>query len=98
MRHTVRVQADSLYEAAARGLRALRAHGWMPTLELSKSRLEIVVSEPAKTHSIRLSQFERWLDSSGTLAPKDFLRKAKIRDLLSPPLPGVPPAPSKGRR
>jgi hypothetical protein len=82
MRHSVQVQAESLYEAAARGLAALRSGGWVPQSQLSKSRLEVLVSEPAKRHTIQLGRFEAWLTSSGAVGPKEFAKKQKIRELL----------------
>jgi hypothetical protein len=85
MRHSVQVQAESLYEAAAKGLRALRDHGWVPHAHLSRSKLEIVVTEPAKRHTIQLHKFEAWVDSSGAVGPKEFVKKQKLRALLYPP-------------
>jgi hypothetical protein len=83
MKHSVEVQADSLYEAAARGLRMLRNDGWTPHTHGS-ARIEIEVREPGVTHSIPISRLEAWLHSYA-IQPKDFLRKQQLRELLYGP-------------
>ena len=90
MRHSAEVSADTLYEAAAKGLRALRDHGWVPHAQLSRSRLEIEVREPAKLHRIRLDRFESWIETSGAVGPKEFMKKARIRELLYAPVETAP--------
>ena len=43
--HTVTVEADSVYLAAARGLAELRRHGWVDEIPEGLDCLRIVVSE-----------------------------------------------------
>lgn len=80
--HSVEVQAESLYEAAALGLGLLRKDGWIEGLGPA-TRLEIAVREPAATHVITVQQLQRWLDGV-TPTPADVLRKAKLKKLLDP--------------
>jgi hypothetical protein len=79
MKHSVEVQADSLYEAAVRGLKALRDDGWTPH-DHHATRLEIEVREPVVRHSIRLHKLEDWLVRREI--GKDYARQAQLRELL----------------
>lgn len=79
--HSVEVQAESLYEAAALGLGMLKKDGWIEGLGPA-TRLEIAVREPATTHVITVQQLQRWLDGT-TSSPADVLRKAKLKALLA---------------
>jgi hypothetical protein len=78
--HSVDVQAESLYEAAALGLGLLKRDGWIEGLGPA-TKLEIAVRQPAANHIVSVQQLERWLDSV-TASPADVLRKAKLKQLL----------------
>lgn len=80
IRHAVDVQADSLYEAAALGLVALKKDGWIEGLGPS-TRLEIQVREPATSHVISVDRLKRWANGT-TSSPVETLRKVKLRKLL----------------
>jgi hypothetical protein len=79
MEHAVDVQADSLYEAAVRGLSALRATGWVQHSGLSRN-IRIEVREPATVHTLPFSRLESWLYNQSN--PRDFANRAKLRELL----------------
>ena len=78
--HSVEVQAESLYEAAALGLSRLRKDGWIEGLGPG-SRLEIQVREPGSHHTLSVQQVQRWIDSVNA-SPIETLTKAKLRQLL----------------
>ncbi|HEX2442322.1 MAG TPA: hypothetical protein VHJ77_00135 [Vicinamibacterales bacterium] len=78
--HSVEIQAESLYEAAAVGVALLKKDGWIEGLGPA-TKLEIAVREPATTHVLSIQQLQRWLDGV-TKTPLDALRKAKLRQLL----------------
>jgi hypothetical protein len=78
--HSVDVQAESLYEAAALGLGLLKKDGWIEGLGPA-TRLEIHVRQPSATHVISVQQLHRWLDGT-TATPADVLRRARVRALL----------------
>ena len=80
IRHTVEVEAESLYEAAVMGVKRLREDPWIeavgrPTL------LEIQVREPGTTHTISLNQVERWLASTSG-GPQALMKKNKLKMIL----------------
>jgi hypothetical protein len=81
VRHSVEVTADSLYEAAVLGLRALKRSAWIESVGPS-TRLEIQVIEPAAVHVLLVSQLTRWLDG-GAPNPADLVKKKKLKELLA---------------
>ena len=77
--HSVEVQAESLYEAAALGLSRLRKDGWIEGLGPA-TRLEIEVREPATRHVLSVQQLQRWVNGT-TSSPVETLRRAKLKHL-----------------
>ena len=80
VRHGVEVTAESLYEAAALGLAALKKDGWVEGLGPS-TRLEITAREPGTSHTISVERLTRWAKGV-TGSPVETLKKAKLRQLL----------------
>ena len=78
--HGVDVEAETLYEAAGLALARLKKDGWIEGLGPG-SRLQIEVREPSTTHSLTVSQLQRWIDG-GTKSPADVLRRARVKQLL----------------
>lgn len=79
--HGVEVMARSLYEAVGRALQILRAHDWAGTV-WRNSVLSITVKSPEVTHSVRISDFENWLEGSGK-SPAEQALKVELRELLA---------------
>jgi len=73
--------AESVYEAAALGVSALRRNGWADAVAL-ETELEIQVGEPPTCHRITVHQIHRWCDGIAT-SPDETLKKAKLKQLLS---------------
>ena len=80
LRHSVDVAAESVYEAAALGVSALRKSGWADAVALG-TELEIQVREPPTSHRVTLHQLHRWCDGIGT-SPDKTLKKRKLKQLL----------------
>jgi len=80
IRHSVEVQADSLYEAAVLAVKILREHDCAPT-EISKLEVEI---RNSVTHEITLKKVRQWLDG-GAKSPKEALTKERLREILKSP-------------
>jgi hypothetical protein len=78
--HSVRVEAESLYEAAAMGLARLKQDGWIEGLGPG-SKLDIIVRHPGSHHSLTVKQLQRWLESVNP-SPTETLKKAKLKQLL----------------
>jgi len=78
--HSVDVEAETLYEAAALGVSRLKADGWVDGLGPA-TRLEIHVRQPATTHVLSIQQLQRWVNGT-TRSPADTLRKTRLQQLL----------------
>ena len=81
IKHTVDVTADSLFEAAVRGVKALRSGAWNePPGEAVL--LEIEVSNPCVKHTVSLGQVARWLNGASA-SPRESMKKIALRKLLA---------------
>jgi hypothetical protein len=79
--HTVEVTADSLYEAVARGLAALRDADWAGDMAHGQTIITVVVKQPEVQHTVRMRDFEAWLESNGR-SPAEMALKSRFRELL----------------
>ena len=79
-RHSVDVTAESVYEAAALGVSALRKSGWADAVALG-TELEIQVREPPTCHRITAYQIHRGCDGIAT-SPDETLKKRRLQQLL----------------
>jgi hypothetical protein len=82
IRHSVDLDAESVYDAAIRGLALLRRDGWVDSVG-SATELEVQVREPATRHSVSVQQLRRWCDAIAA-SPAETIRKAKLKQLLAP--------------
>jgi len=80
IRHTVEVSAESLFEAAALGLAAMKREDWVDGPGRA-AVLEVSVLEPVVKHTVSVQQVLRWLDGV-TKSPNDLLKKEKLKALL----------------
>jgi hypothetical protein len=78
LRHTVEVEAESLYEAAVLAIRTFRQHDCEPG---HVSTLEIEVRSSV-IHSITPKRISEWLNG-GAKTPKEAVMKERLRSLLS---------------
>jgi hypothetical protein len=80
VRHTAEVVAESLFEAAALGLAAMKRETWVDGPGRAAS-FEIAAMEPGVKHTVSVQQVERWLDGV-TTSPGERIRKEKLKALL----------------
>ena len=62
--HIVRVEAETLFEAAALGIAAFREQGWAAGALTPNAVLRIEVHLPTVVHEVPLKSVERWAASS----------------------------------
>ena len=74
IRHSIEVQADSMYEAAAAALEAFHEHDCSPGIG---SELEVEVRS-AVTHTIGMKKLKDWADLGGR-SPRDVVLKKRIK-------------------
>jgi hypothetical protein len=77
----VEVTAESIYEAAALGVSALKNSGWVDAIA-SGTELEIEVREPATCHRLTVQQIRRWCDGVA-VSPDDTVKKRRLKQLLA---------------
>jgi hypothetical protein len=77
IRHTVEVEAESLYEAAALAIRAFKQHDWEPG-DLAKLEVEI---RSSITHTVTPKRLREWL-KGGARSPKEAVTKERLREML----------------
>jgi hypothetical protein len=81
IRHSVDVTAESVYEAAALGVSALKKSGWADVVAPG-TELEIQVREPPTCHCITVQQIHRWCDGIA-VSPDETLKKRRLKQLLA---------------
>ena len=77
LRHTVEVEAASLYEAAVVAMKTFKQHDCEPGL-ITKLEVEI---RSSVTHTITPKKVHEWLNG-GARTPKDAVLKERLRGLL----------------
>ena len=78
LRHTVEVEAESLYEAAVLAIRTFRQHDCEPG-EVSKLEVEV---RSSVIHTITPKRIYEWLHG-GAKSPREALMKERLRSLLN---------------
>ena len=80
IRHTVDVQAESLFEAAVLAIQNFRQDPWLEPVGPA-TVLDVEVRQPATRHAVSLQQVERWL-AGATPNPTEASKKAKLKMIL----------------
>jgi hypothetical protein len=83
VQRVVRVEADSLYEAAALAIRALKKAGFIDQQQPGPaSRLHVQIIEPVVSHQITVGQLQRWLDR-GSSNPNEDAKRKQLREVFT---------------
>jgi hypothetical protein len=77
IRHSVEVEASSLYEAAALALHTFREHNCEPG-KMAKLDVEI---RSSVTHTLTVERLRNWL-TGGAKTPREAVMKERLRALL----------------
>jgi hypothetical protein len=77
LRHSVEVDAESLYEAAVLAVRTFKQHDCAPA-EMSQLEVEI---KSSVTHTVTLRRVHQWLNG-GARSPREAVTKERVRALL----------------
>ena len=77
IRHTVEVEANSLYEAAVLAIKVFRQHDCEPR---EANQLEIEVRSSV-VHTLTIRKIHDWLNG-GAKTPKEAVTKEKLRGML----------------
>ncbi|HET9402652.1 MAG TPA: hypothetical protein VFO34_17025 [Candidatus Acidoferrales bacterium] len=83
--HTAEVTAETLFEAVALGLAALRRHEWIEGIHHSSGLVKVSVADVRVEHEVMLKDFLSWLESLGKF-PREIVRRQKVRAILGTPV------------
>lgn len=76
--HTVRVEGESLFEAAALAVGAFREQGWAADALTANAILRVEVHLPTVVHEVPMKAVERWLQEP-SVSPRHQLLKKSMR-------------------
>jgi len=79
--HLVRVQAESLYEAAVLGLGSLARPDWIDVIG-PYTRITVRLDDSSVEHFVMFAQVAQWL-ARPAKAPAEHAKKKRLRDLLA---------------
>jgi hypothetical protein len=82
--HIIDVTAETLYEAVALGLAAVRRSDWATGIAEGYNVVQVSVTEIPVKHAVRLKEFNAWLERSGG-SPRDVTQRLKIKSILGMP-------------
>jgi hypothetical protein len=82
--HTVQVTAESLYEAVALGLAAIRGNEWVMGIAQGLNAVQVCVKDVPVVHSVKLKDFSAWLERTAG-SPRDVSKRARVKDILGMP-------------
>ena len=82
--HSVVVTAESLYEAVALGLKAIRGGSWVDGLRDEYGKVDVSVSEVPVHHTVEIKEFNDWIAREGG-APRDLVQRKRARKILGLP-------------
>ena len=81
--HTVEVTAESLYEAVAQGLAALRGHDWV--MGIKQDIVKVSVGNVRVEHQVKLADFTQWLERTNASSPREMIQRKRLRSILGMP-------------
>jgi hypothetical protein len=82
VKHTVEVSAVSVYEAVAQALRIFRDNEWIEDIGRGQTPITVKVKHPEIEHTVRVQDFERWLETIPR-SPAEMILKSRLRELLA---------------
>jgi hypothetical protein len=77
--HSLDVIAATLYEAVAQALAALQGHEWVGEIGEGLTEVTVRVRQPEVTHTVRIKDFENWLNRQGR-TPAEIVLKSRRLD------------------
>ena len=79
--HSVEVTAETLYEAIATALAALRQDNWVGEIGQAFTTVTVLVQQPPVKHEVKMKDFLSWLNRQGR-SPAEVMLKQKLEKIL----------------
>ncbi len=86
LRHTVELEADTVYEAAVLALQAFRKSSFVELAPGVGSRFQVTVREPSVAHEVSLVRVRQWVEL-GSVNPTEVSRRKRLKEILERCLP-----------
>jgi hypothetical protein len=84
VKHTVEVTAETLYEAVALGLVAIRGNDWVMGIAQGQNTVQVSVVDIPIEHSVKITDFHDWLERT-TGAPREISKRSRVKAILGLP-------------
>jgi hypothetical protein len=79
--HSAEVTAESLYEAVALGLRAIRQCAWVEDIGQNFT-IRVLARDTPVEHTVEFRAFHKWLERPAR-SPRDVTARARVREILA---------------
>ena len=79
--HAVEVTAETLYEAVALGMAAIRTDEWVNGIGQGLNPVRVRVMNVPVEHEVKIMDFTKWLDRSGG-SPREISDRKRIKSIL----------------
>src|SRR6202163_2587993 len=79
--HTVEVTTETLYEAVALGMAAIRTDEWVTGIAQGLNAVKVRVTNVSVEHEVKLMDFTKWLDRANG-SPREMTDRKRIRSIL----------------
>ena len=79
--HSIEVTAETLYEAIATALAALKQDSWVGKIGQGFATVTVVVQQPPVKHEVKMKDFVSWLGRQGR-SPAEVMQKQKLEKIL----------------
>ena len=79
--HTASVSADTLFEAVARGLKAIRESVWAGQMPEGITTVRVCPAPPDVEHRVKVSEFKSWLNRTGG-SPAETVHRKKVKAIF----------------
>jgi hypothetical protein len=83
--HTVEVTAESLYEAVALGLAAIRYCDWAAEIGHGLHTATVRVMDVSAEHTVKFIDFDKWVEGSSGTNFRDMAKRERVREILGLP-------------
>jgi hypothetical protein len=79
--HTVEVTAETLFEAVALGMAAVRSEEWANGIAMGSNSVKVRVTSVPVEHEVTMKDFTKWLDKTGG-SPREVSDRRRIKTIL----------------
>ena len=75
------MNAETLFEAVARGLRAIRESVWAGEIPEGINTVTVCAAQPQVEHRVKVVEFKSWLSRTGG-SPAETVQRQKVRAIF----------------